>query len=140
MRSALSRATTSRFVVGSSSSRGMAGIADSDPATTKRALLDIEEAHTAACDAGVSTYTDPATGYKVFTSASHEKRGFCCGNACRYVNRIKSFTAYDRTLFLGVQVYTVNSVPGTDLLHHMNETVLPTNMSSQRPTAAGLVG
>ena len=48
-----------------------------------QALRDIEEAHQAACDAGVSRYIDPATGYKVFTKASHEKRGFCCGNACR---------------------------------------------------------
>lgn len=48
-----------------------------------QALRDIEEAHKAACDAGASRYIDPATGYKVFTKASHEKRGFCCGNACR---------------------------------------------------------
>lgn len=53
-----------------------------DPAAAQ-ALRDIEEAHQAACDAGVSRYIDPATGYKVFTKASHEKRGFCCGNACR---------------------------------------------------------
>ncbi|CAN0081139.1 unnamed protein product, partial [Ectocarpus sp. 8 AP-2014] len=46
---------------------------------------DIEEAHTAACNAGVAHYADPATGYKVFTQASHEKRAFCCGNACRYL-------------------------------------------------------
>lgn len=50
----------------------------------QQALRDIEEAHTAACDAGASRYVDPATGYKVFTKVSHEKRGFCCGNACRY--------------------------------------------------------
>ncbi|CAM9476160.1 unnamed protein product [Ectocarpus sp. 6 AP-2014] len=49
-----------------------------------QALRDIEEAHTAACNAGVAHYADPATGYKVFTQASHEKRGFCCGNACRH--------------------------------------------------------
>eukprot|EP00903_Cladosiphon_okamuranus_P019574 g18002.t1 len=54
-----------------------------DPAAAQ-ALRDIEEAHQAACDAGVSRYIDPATGYKVFTKASHEKRGFCCGNACRH--------------------------------------------------------
>lgn len=87
MLSAFRRATstTPRFVVGSSSSSRdmMTGIVDSDPTAAKQALLDIEEAHTAACDAGVSRYTDPATGYKVFTAASHEKRGFCCGNACR---------------------------------------------------------
>lgn len=48
-----------------------------------QALRDIEEAHKAACDAGEPGYIDPATGYKVFTKVSHEKRGFCCGNACR---------------------------------------------------------
>lgn len=51
----------------------------------QKTLRDIEEAHTAACEAGASRYIDPATGYKVFTKVSHEKRGFCCGNACRYI-------------------------------------------------------
>lgn len=76
----------------------MTGITDSDPCA-KRALLDIEEAHKAACDAGVSRYTDPATGYKVFTAASHEQRGFCCGNACRSVQLELAF-------FRRVLVYT----------------------------------
>lgn len=52
---------------------------------SSQALRAIEEAHKSACEAGISHYKDPETGYKVFTSASHEKRGFCCGNACRYV-------------------------------------------------------
>lgn len=64
------------------STRSTMSAAVHDPAAAQ-ALRDIEEAHKAACDAGVSRYTDPATGYKVFTKASHEKRGFCCGNACR---------------------------------------------------------
>lgn len=51
--------------------------------TTSKALQDIEDAHQAACDAGVSRYIDPSTGYKVFTRRAHENRGFCCGNACR---------------------------------------------------------
>lgn len=48
-------------------------------------LWAIEEAHKSACESGIPHYKDPATGYKVFTSVSHEKRGFCCGNACRWV-------------------------------------------------------
>lgn len=47
------------------------------------ALQDIEDAHQAACDAGVPRYSDPSTGYKVFTRDAHEKRSFCCGNVCR---------------------------------------------------------
>jgi len=29
-------------------------------------------------------YTDPATGYMVFTEDSARKRGFCCGRRCRH--------------------------------------------------------
>lgn len=58
------------------------GVGEVDPAGA-RAIRDIEDAHKAACDAGVPSYDDPATGYKVLTSQAHEKRGFCCGNACR---------------------------------------------------------
>lgn len=50
---------------------------------SSQVLCAIEEAHKSACEAGIPHYKDPSTGYKVFTSASHEKRGFCCGNACR---------------------------------------------------------
>ncbi|KAG5183321.1 hypothetical protein JKP88DRAFT_317124 [Tribonema minus] len=45
---------------------------------------DIEDAHKAACDAGEMAYSDPATGYTVFTELQHIKRGFCCGNGCRH--------------------------------------------------------
>ena len=112
------RRATSRFV---GSSRGMTGTADSDP-STKRALLDIEEAHTAACDAGESKYTDPATGYKVFTSAAHEKRGFCCGNACRSV--LPESATFSRTY----------------LLHHMKLFFQCIYVQSAPQLAAGVVG
>ncbi|CAM9558596.1 unnamed protein product, partial [Sphacelaria rigidula] len=49
-----------------------------------KALQDIEDAHQAACDAGISRYSDPSTGYMVFTQNAHEKRGFCCGSMCRH--------------------------------------------------------
>lgn len=41
-------------------------------------------AHDAAVALGLSTYIDPETGYQVFTELAHEKRGKCCGNACRH--------------------------------------------------------
>lgn len=44
----------------------------------------IEEAHRRACEAGLSHYTDPETGYKVFTEIAHRQRGYCCGSACRH--------------------------------------------------------
>ena len=34
--------------------------------------------------AGESTYTDPRTGYRVFTSAYLASRGACCGSGCRH--------------------------------------------------------
>lgn len=45
---------------------------------------DIEAAHKAACAAECAMYSDPATGYAVFTEASHVTRGTCCGSACRH--------------------------------------------------------
>ncbi|CAM9632132.1 unnamed protein product [Discosporangium mesarthrocarpum] len=45
---------------------------------------DIEDAHRLACEQGLDRYDDPSTGYGVFTALSHERRGFCCGNACRH--------------------------------------------------------
>ncbi|MEE4661111.1 MAG: DUF5522 domain-containing protein [Halieaceae bacterium] len=43
-----------------------------------------EEAHRRACDAGQHTYTDPETGYQVFTALAHKARGYCCGSGCRH--------------------------------------------------------
>ena len=40
--------------------------------------------HQQACDEGKTTYTDPATGYSVFTEIAHRKRGKCCGSGCRH--------------------------------------------------------
>ena len=48
-------------------------------------MLNIDELHHLACEKGVDTYIDPATGYQVLTSQAHLKRGICCGNVCRTV-------------------------------------------------------
>ena len=40
--------------------------------------------HDRAVAAGEKTYKDPATGYKVMTSATLSKRGRCCGCGCRH--------------------------------------------------------
>lgn len=48
------------------------------------ALLDIERAHSAACAAGAENYTDPASGYSVFTATALLRKGVCCGSACRH--------------------------------------------------------
>lgn len=45
---------------------------------------DIEELHAEACCHGESSYTDPVTGYRVFTSVGLQKRGRCCGSGCRH--------------------------------------------------------
>ncbi len=46
--------------------------------------FDIEEAHRDACETNRSTYTDPSTGYSVFTEEALLKKGKCCGNGCRH--------------------------------------------------------
>ena len=48
---------------------------------------DIEDFYTKHDDAlsrGENTYTDPTTGFMVFTELTHLKRGKCCGNRCRH--------------------------------------------------------
>ena len=40
--------------------------------------------HDSACTQNKITYTDPETGYEVFTKVAHEQRGYCCGNGCRH--------------------------------------------------------
>lgn len=47
-----------------------------------RAALD--RIHAQACENGLHSYTDPATGYRVFTALAHEARGNCCGCGCRH--------------------------------------------------------
>ncbi|KAF5889943.1 uncharacterized protein DAT39_020357, partial [Clarias magur] len=44
----------------------------------------IRSLHQDACEAGKTTYTDPESGYTVFTEVAHKKRGRCCGSACRH--------------------------------------------------------
>lgn len=43
-----------------------------------------QAAHDEAVRAGQSTYTDPATGYSVFTAPALAARGYCCGSGCRH--------------------------------------------------------
>ncbi|XP_077987191.1 uncharacterized protein LOC144441482 [Glandiceps talaboti] len=45
---------------------------------------EIDSRHERACQANQDTYTDPETGYSVFTRKAHLKRGVCCGSGCRH--------------------------------------------------------
>lgn len=45
---------------------------------------DIEDLHEAALQRYSTTYTDPSTGFMVFTELAHLERGVCCGNQCRH--------------------------------------------------------
>jgi len=47
-------------------------------------IEDIWKLHEAACARGDDFYTDPASGYLVFTKVAHERRGKCCGSGCRH--------------------------------------------------------
>jgi len=47
-------------------------------------MQDIEELHKFACEQGLDTYIDPASGFTVLTSQALIKRGVCCGNNCRH--------------------------------------------------------
>ena len=53
-------------------------------AAEAREIADIEEAHTCAVRLGQLQYTDPVTGYSVFTQLASSRRGYCCGSGCRH--------------------------------------------------------
>ena len=60
---------------------------DAHPADSKAATppaMTAPEAHRRACKAGLDHYTDPETGYRVFTELAHRARGYCCGSGCRH--------------------------------------------------------
>lgn len=40
--------------------------------------------HEAACRSGALAYTDPETGYRVFTAIALSRREQCCGSGCRH--------------------------------------------------------
>ena len=46
--------------------------------------VDIEEVHHRALCQKSTTYTDPCTGFLVFSERAHLQRGQCCGNLCRH--------------------------------------------------------
>lgn len=47
-------------------------------------MIDVEELHATAMRNNSKTYTDPVTGFTVFTEIVHLARGKCCGNRCRH--------------------------------------------------------
>ncbi len=44
----------------------------------------IRTRHARACASDRPSYTDPVTGYDVFTADFLSNRGYCCGNVCRH--------------------------------------------------------
>ena len=54
-------------------------LAHNQAQSTMTDIEDIASLHAAAIADGRPTYVDPATGYKVMTSATLQKRGRCCG-------------------------------------------------------------
>jgi diphthamide synthase (EF-2-diphthine--ammonia ligase) len=47
-------------------------------------MTTFQELHRIACETGADTYSDPKTGYRVFTEHKLLRQGDCCGNACRH--------------------------------------------------------
>ena len=47
-------------------------------------MTNITDLHNAAVARGKHTYTDPETGYQVFTDLGLKARGQCCGSGCRH--------------------------------------------------------
>lgn len=49
-----------------------------------RATAVIQRAHAEACAKNLDSYTDPASGYDVFTAHYLSRRGVCCRKGCRH--------------------------------------------------------
>jgi hypothetical protein len=54
------------------------------PSKRARELTEIEEIHKFAVEKGQKQYTDPESGYTVFTQLFMMERGWCCGSGCRH--------------------------------------------------------
>lgn len=62
-------------------------VAWTDMLRAPKRVRDIEDfvpLHAAAVQRGELSYTDPATGYSVFTELHMLQRGYCCGSGCRH--------------------------------------------------------
>ena len=55
-----------------------------EAAAERKEMEAIEEAHRCAVLRGNLQYTDPVTGYSVFTQLASSRRGYCCGSGCRH--------------------------------------------------------
>ncbi|HTL48418.1 MAG TPA: DUF5522 domain-containing protein [Verrucomicrobiae bacterium] len=45
---------------------------------------EVEKAHREACERGSKFYTDPVSGYEIYTRRYLLERGFCCNQCCRH--------------------------------------------------------
>jgi hypothetical protein len=45
---------------------------------------EILQRHDASCAAQLPTYSDPVSGFSVFTAEFLAKRGYCCESGCRH--------------------------------------------------------
>ncbi|MGA9278304.1 DUF5522 domain-containing protein [Ilumatobacter sp.] len=45
---------------------------------------EISSRHAAAIEQNVPTYTDPASGFSVFTARFLARRAYCCASGCRH--------------------------------------------------------
>ena len=83
-------------VMSSTNCHNAEGVRDMSSTNRKSVLGDMEDMfldkhnpgfaqlHDLACQQSELTYTDPETGYAVFTKVAHLKRGKCCGSGCRH--------------------------------------------------------
>ena len=71
-------------VVGDIEDLGGGGGGSGDNDDDGEGATDIWTLHARACERKETFYTDPATGYKVFTAYAALQRGRCCGSGCRH--------------------------------------------------------
>ena len=81
-----SNSSDSEFPEGGASDPGRGGPAPLGPDFQQPDPLqqELQSRHDAAAQAGMATYTAPATGCAVMTAGTLAARGHCCGNGCRH--------------------------------------------------------
>jgi hypothetical protein len=120
---------------------------------------EIQQLHDKACAQGDEQYVDPATGYIVLTRLAHERRGECCGNACRHCpydwknvrSRSGRLSSFVLLLMLALSAHAVHAqlertlcdtvsafVPGSGQHTGQGATFFPRNVfTGPAPTARG---
>ncbi len=117
-----------------SSPASLSVVVDSPNSLERRLSAPLARLHSDAVARGDSRYTDPDTGYFVFTRSAHIARGYCCGGGCRHCPFGHVNVSRERRALLGLS----HAVDGAVAQQRPLATEQPPPASTKR-TASGAV-